>query len=102
MKDVKSLCEYIFDYIKMVSVKTTELYRKDIVAHFLKIYGQESSTVRTSTDHVLKCLCDSRYIKRMNNQRTINSHILKGYYHFLKIIPADLKWKKLLYETHRK
>ena len=78
-KKVTSLIERIFEYIKSISQKTSEIYRKDVVKHFEKIYGIKRSTlstIRAATDLNLKYLCVLGFIKRQKTPR--------GYYRFIK------------------
>ena len=108
MKKVKSLHENIFDYVKSLSVKTSELHRKYIIAHFEELYGTNNnstlSSIRTATDTVLKYLQNTKFIARKNNYYVIerdNVVLLRGYYHFLKKIPSNFTWNKL-YASNRK
>ena len=108
MKKVKSLQENIFDYVKSLSVKTFELHRKHIIAHFDELYGTNNSStlssIRSATDTVLRYLQNAKFIMRKNDYLYIEKGkviVLRGYYHFLKEIPSNFTWN-MLYASNRK
>lgn len=102
-----SLQEQIFNYIKQLSKETSELYRKDLVHHFIELYGgilaknSVHSSVRSQIDMVLRRLCYFGLIRRIIGYRDIAGNKIRGYYCFTDKIPDKLTHKKL-YENYKR
>lgn len=102
-----SLQEQIFNYIRQLSKETSELYRKDLVHHFVELYGGVSaknsthSSVRTQIDMVLRRLCYLGFIHRIIGYHDIAGNKIRGYYCFTGKIPDKLTHKKL-YENYKR
>lgn len=105
-KKVTSLHEQIFEYVKAESIKSVELHRKNIISYFEDKYGRNKrstlSSIRSATDKVLQYLGICNFIIRRNYcYRIINSdsgedfRLLRGYYHFLKVIPEEVTWRQV-------
>lgn len=102
-----SLREQIFNYIKQLSKETSELYRKDIVHHFVALYGGISaknsihSSVRSQADTVLRQLCYLGFIRRVIGYNDTTGNKIRGHYCFTDKISDKLTYKEL-YENYKR